>query len=65
MTKPVLPDDRLAYSPTEVARLLGIGRTLVFELIHEGRLKSIRIGCRRLITKKQLEDFLGGCEACT
>ena len=51
-----LPAERGFYE--QLAR----GRTLVFELIHQGRLKSIRIGARRLITRNQLEQFLGGCE---
>lgn len=42
----------------EAARLLGIGRTTMFELIGRGELKSVRLGRRRLIARRQLESFV-------
>jgi excisionase family DNA binding protein len=53
-----LPYDRLAYSPLETARMLGIGRTLLYELIDRGEIKSLRIGARRLISRSAIEKFL-------
>jgi excisionase family DNA binding protein len=54
----MLLHDRLAYSPLETARMLGIGRTLLYELIDRGEIKSLRIGARRLIRRSAIERFL-------
>ena len=50
--------ERLAYSPDEVAELLGISRELVHDLLRTGQLGSIKAGRRRLIGKRHLEAFL-------
>jgi excisionase family DNA binding protein len=41
--------DRITAPIGEFCRLTGIGRSLVYELIGDGRLDSILIGRRRLI----------------
>ena len=42
-------DDRLLLKPEEAARLLGVGRTSVYELIARGELRTVMIGrCRRV-----------------
>jgi hypothetical protein len=47
-------------TPSDVQRLLGIGRNATYELLASGKLQSIRITPRRLVvTKKALEAFLG------
>jgi excisionase family DNA binding protein len=41
--------DKLLFTPKEVAGILGVGRTKVFELLKRGELASLRIdGCRRI-----------------
>ena len=41
--------DKLLFTAEEVAQLLGIGRTRVYELMWAGRLASVKIGaCRRI-----------------
>lgn len=49
---------RLCYPPREVAILLGIGRTKVYELIGSGRLDAISIGRARRITADSLHRFI-------
>jgi len=49
---------RLAHSVEEAAHALGIGRSLVFALLKDGKLKSIKIGKRRLIPVVELQAFL-------
>ena len=49
---------RLAVSPAEAARLLGLGKTKLYELIATNELASIKIGARRLIRVSAIEDFL-------
>lgn len=50
--------DRLAYSPAEAARALGISRAKLYLLLDEGALPSIRLGRRRLIRVVDLEAML-------
>ncbi len=56
----------------EVARLnsieqvqtrLGIGRSMVFELIGSGKLRSVSIGRRRLVPETAIADFIEALEA--
>ncbi len=49
---------RLAFSPDEAADLLGVSRTLVFELLGNGRLPSVLLGRRRLIPATALTAIL-------
>jgi len=53
----------LAVAPGEAARLMGIGRTLVYEEIASTRLRSAKIGKRRLITIEAIKDWLKAREA--
>lgn len=53
----------LAVAPGEAARLMGIGRTLVYEEIASARLRSAKIGKRRLITIEAIKDWLTAREA--
>lgn len=50
--------DRLTHSIDEAAHALGVGRSLIFTLLKEGKLKSIRVGKRRLIPTTELQAFL-------
>lgn len=51
---------RRAISVDEAAIQLGIGRSLAYELIREGRLRSVRAGNRILVPISALEEFLSG-----
>jgi excisionase family DNA binding protein len=46
---------RLAYSVSEVQELLGIGKTLMYDLLAQGKIGSIKAGRRTLITQAHLE----------
>ena len=46
----------------EAARLLNIGRSTAYELIRSGRLRSVKIGRRRLIPREALESLLASLE---
>lgn len=48
----------LAVSPAEAARLAGIGRTKLYELLSTNELKSFKLGSRRLIRVSEIEAFL-------
>jgi excisionase family DNA binding protein len=59
-TGTALPDGRLAYSVKEVRGFLGIGETLIYELLAKGQLRSVKAGRRILIPKSSLDAFLAG-----
>lgn len=48
----------IAVSPSEAARLSGVGRTTLYAALSSGALKSIKIGTRRLITVEAIRDWL-------
>jgi excisionase family DNA binding protein len=48
----------LAFSVEDAARALGIGRTITFRLIKEGKLAVVRVGRRTLVPVQEVEAFL-------
>ena len=50
----------LSVSVDEAAQLLGVGRTTVFTLLEEGTIRSVKVGNRRLVPRKALDEFLSG-----
>ena len=50
--------DKLAYTVTEVAELLGISRTSAYECVRRGGIPSLRLGRRLLVTRAGLEQLL-------
>lgn len=48
----------IAVSASEAARLVGLGRTKLYELMGSGELPFIKIGTRRLIRVRDIEAFL-------
>ena len=52
--------ERLAYKPREVAALVGCGKSLVYELIHQRRIRAIRLGKRIIVPRESVEALLHG-----
>lgn len=52
----------LAYSVNEACRVSSLGRTRLYELIAEGRLRARKIGNRTLIPASSLRALIDGCE---
>lgn len=46
------------YTPQEVAVIVRVKRTTIYQHIKRGQLKAIRIGKQYRITKTQLEEYL-------
>ena len=62
MNAPVV-ETRLLYRVDEAAHRLNLGRTVMYELIRSGRLRSVKVGKLRLIPSSALVEFvdqLGG-----
>lgn len=50
----------LAYSIADAVRVSAIGRTRIYALINEGRLKATKIGKRTLIPAASLKALIAG-----
>lgn len=49
---------RAAYTARQAAAILGVGRGLVYELVHSGRVKTLRVGRRFYIAASELARLL-------
>ena len=56
--KPPEREPALLLKVEDAARLLGVGRTTLFELIGQGRIQTVRVGRRRLVVRAGLERFV-------
>ena len=54
----MMSDIAMIYRPAELMRVLGLGRNTVYALLRSGRIHSIKIGSRYLITQEALHEFL-------
>ena len=52
------PIQRIGYTPDEAAVSMGMGKTLVFALIKEGKLGVVRLGKKVLIPVEEIQDFM-------
>ncbi len=51
-------DRRLSLTVMEAAEVLGISRTLTYELVARGKLPSLRLGRRIVVPRQALEALL-------
>lgn len=66
MTKPVTPPTtRLGYPVAEAAAQIGVSRDQGFKLIACGKLRSYRVGRRRLVSREAIQEFIRSAEAAT
>jgi excisionase family DNA binding protein len=54
------PDQRLLLTVSEAAQQLRIGRSLLYELITEGKIESIHVGRLRRIPPEALDAYIDG-----
>ena len=50
--------DKAAYSVTDVINATSLGRTTIYKLLKEGRLRSVLIGNRRLISADSIRELI-------
>ena len=55
--------ERVLLRPEEVAAMLGIGRSIVFELLRSGELRSVKIGKSRRIPTVAVHEYVDGLSA--
>jgi excisionase family DNA binding protein len=53
-------DDPRLRSIKQATFELGIGRSVLYELIAAGKLKTVRVGRRRLVPREAIEEFIAG-----
>ncbi len=53
----------IAYRPEAAAKAIGISRSALYQELASGRLRSLKIGRSRIITRAALVEFLAGFEA--
>lgn len=49
---------RMAYRVTEAAQVLAISRSRFYELVAEGRIRTLKEGARTLVRRSELERYL-------
>lgn len=50
--------EKLVYSITEAAEVLGISKSHAYELVKQNKLPVVELGKRRVIIKESLEQWL-------
>ena len=54
--------ERRTVSVTELAHVLGVSRSLAYELVTQKRIRSVRINRRIVITRSAIDEFLANHE---
>jgi excisionase family DNA binding protein len=60
MTAEELPP--ILFTTDEVARLLGIGKCRVYDLIRQRELRSVKVGASRRVSARALADYVEALE---
>jgi excisionase family DNA binding protein len=47
------------YTVGEAAKAIGVGRSLAYELVRRGDLRTVHVGCRVLVPRDAVSDFPG------
>lgn len=58
-------DEKLLLSVVEAAQRLGIGRTLMYELLGSGRIESVHVGRLHKVPADALAKFVERCRSDT
>jgi excisionase family DNA binding protein len=53
-------DERRAYTPEEVAKLLGLHVNSIYGLLKSGELTGIKVGRKWLISKRRFDVWMDG-----
>ena len=54
---------RIGYSPEDAAKVVGLSRGALYNLMNAGKLRSVKIGRRRVIPATALAELLEGPDA--
>lgn len=56
-------ENQLLLTVEEAANTLRLGRTTTYNLVLDGRLRSVKIGRRRLVVREGLREFIDHLES--
>lgn len=51
-------ESRLSYSVKDFCASVGIGRSKFYELVGDGKLKTVKLGTKTLVTAAEAERFI-------
>jgi excisionase family DNA binding protein len=54
--------DKLLFDIQEVSEITGLGRSLLYEKLRSGELRSVKVGRARRVSKNAIEDFVRALE---
>lgn len=57
-SEPTEPTSLVLYRPTDAARALSLSRSVVFDLLRTGRLRSVKEGRLRLIPASAIREYV-------
>lgn len=53
-----MSDMPMLFNATQVAKIMGVSKSQVYNLMNSGRLGSVSIGRSRRVTNGQMHDFI-------
>jgi excisionase family DNA binding protein len=53
-----MSDLPILFNATQVAKIMGVSKSQVYNLMNSGRLGSVSIGRSRRVTNGQMQDFI-------
>ncbi len=56
----MLTKEKRFYSVNEVCEVLSISRATFYRIINEKELRTIKIGCRKVVRQDDLKKYIGG-----
>ena len=56
---------KLAFQINEAVAASGLGRSTIYDLIRQGKIKTLKAAGRRLILREDLEAYLQSCKNST
>lgn len=56
--------EKKLYSIEDVIEATSLGRTTLFALVRDGKIRSVKVGRRRMISAAALDEFIAGLEEC-
>jgi excisionase family DNA binding protein len=55
--------EKLGYSVDEAVRASGIGRTVMYELLRRGEIKSVKVGRHRIIPAEAIRAYFAALQS--
>lgn len=55
--------DALAFRPADAAKLIGVSRSRLYELVRDGELRGFSVGSIRLFSAEELRGWIADREA--